>query len=95
MSKLLDLVSLNELADSLGMERQRLLRQMETLNLQCNGLAIVQGPGNGKRRGRIYINRTVLLALGVDMHGLTMRVADLEGYTKSLDSRVSDMEARP
>ncbi len=91
---ILDLVSLADLARSLGIERQRLLRQMETINLQCHGLALVQSPGTAKRRGRIYVNRTVLLALGVDMHGLTARVADLEGYAKSIDARVSDVEAK-
>ena len=93
---LLDLISLADLARDLGTNYQRLLRRLRTHNDQVGGMALMQAPKKpGSRKGGdIFVNKAVLLGLGLDASGIGERVSELEGHTKSLDARLSDIEAK-
>ena len=87
---IVDFVSLSDLARELGIPRKRLLRQLQTINAEVGGMALRQ---SARPRGKIWVNRTALMAFSVEARGIVARIVDLEAHAKQTDDRLTNVEA--
>lgn len=87
--KPLDLVPLAELARSMGMHRETLLKRLRALEHELRRRIIVQREGGSRR----YVDRAYLARLNGDGgRSLEQRIAELEQRVRDLEEQVRDLE---